>query len=192
MELYIARHGETIANAEKIVLGGGKDSPLTEKGIEQAESLRKPLENMTFDAIYSSPSNRAIDTINIALGNKYKVIIDKRLAGVGLGDMEGMKWAEADIIYPESALLLIPDPVLYVPPPNGENLSDMIKRVDSFLEDIIKMNYNKVFISTHGYVLSAIYSCITDKSISAIGKVPIYSNCEIVRYLYNCGKWESL
>jgi len=35
MELYISRHGETISNSERRMLGSGGDSPLTEKGIEQ-------------------------------------------------------------------------------------------------------------------------------------------------------------
>ena len=189
MELYAARHGQTQSSVENRVMGGGGDSPLTAKGIEQATKLGELLKDIGFDAVYSSPLNRAIDTVKIALGDKYQIYIDERLTGIGMGDMEGMTWDEAEKIFPQSANFLVSEPVLYTPPPNGEHLSDMIKRVDSFLADIVKIDYNKIFILTHGYVLSALHSCVTDKSISAIGKVPICPNCDLVHYIYNYGKW---
>jgi probable phosphoglycerate mutase len=189
MELYISRHGETISNFEKRMLGSGGDSPLTEKGIEQARALGKSLANITFDAVYVSPLKRAIDTAKIAFDYKYEIMTDKRLTEIGLGDIEGMTWDEAAIAFPETSTFMS-DPLAYIPPPNGEKLDDMIKRIDSFLEDIIKLNYSKVFIMTHGYVMRILYACTTDKSIAAIGKSPNCGNCEIIRYIYSFGKWQ--
>lgn len=187
MELYAARHGETISNYEKRLIGGGGDSPLTEKGIEQAKALGKSLENIVFDAVYTSPLNRAVHTANIAFGDRYDICIDERLKEIGLGVMEGMTYDDASVIFPESGMLFMTDPVLYKPPLNGEHLTDIIKRVESFFDDIIKMNYNKVFVLAHGYVLRVLYSCTADKSISAIGKSPGYANCDVVRYIYDSG-----
>lgn len=100
-----------------------------------------------------------------------------------------MTWDESFDAFPDASTFMS-DPVAYIPPPNGEKLDDMIKRVNSFLEDIIKMNYTKIFILTHGYVMRVLYACTTDKSIAAIGKAPGCGNCEVVRYIYNFGKWE--
>ena len=190
MELYVARHGETLSNLEKRITGREGDSPLTERGIEQAKSLKKSLEKIDFDAVYTSPSNRAIDTINIALGDRYEILIDDRLAEIGLGVMEGMTYDDVSITFPDSGMLFMFNPTSYIPPLKGEHLTDMIKRVDSFLNDIIRNNYDKVFVLTHAYVLRVLYSCTIDKSISAIAKSPYYSNCELVHYIYDCGKWK--
>lgn len=95
MELYASRHGETRANTEKRLAGREGDSPLTEKGIEQAKQLGENLKDIAFDAVYSSPLNRAVDTVKIAFGNKYKICIDDRLAEIGLGFMNGMTYDDA-------------------------------------------------------------------------------------------------
>jgi broad specificity phosphatase PhoE len=190
MELYASRHGETLSNIEKRLAGREGDSPLTEKGIKQAKQLGKSLKDIAFDAVYSSPLNRAVDTVKIAFGNKYKICIDDRLAEIGFGFMNGMTYDDASINFPESGMLFFTDPVSYRPPSNGECLNDMIKRISSFIDDIAKKNYNKVFILTHGYALRVLYACTIDKSISTIAKSPSYSNCDVVHYTYDNGKWK--
>ena len=190
MDLYIARHGETEFNVEHRVQGSGKDAPLTLYGIEQAKALGKSLEGISFDAVFSSPQKRAVDTVEIAFAGKYKPVLDERLVEIGLGVIEGMIWAEVMAAYPDCGFLS--DPSSYNPPPKGESLTDMIKRVNDFMEDIKKLDYEKVFVMAHGYVLRVFYACAIDKSISAIGKAPHYKNCEIVHYLYENDKWELL
>lgn len=71
MELYVSRHGETLANIEKRLAGSKSDSPLTEKGIMQAKELGQNLNSISFDVVYSSPLQRAVNTVNIAFDNKY-------------------------------------------------------------------------------------------------------------------------
>lgn len=190
MELYAARHGETLSNAEKRLTGRETNSPLTEKGIEQAKQLGESLKDIDFDAVYSSPLSRAMDTVNIAFGNKYKIYIDDRLAEIGLGIMEGMTYDDASVHFPESGMLFFTEPALYKTPPKGEHLNDMIKRVDSFLDDIIKTNHDKVFILTHGYMLRVLYACTENKSIADIAKSPHYSNCDTAHYICDNGKWK--
>jgi broad specificity phosphatase PhoE len=189
MELYIARHGETLSNAEKRLTGGGTNSPLTEKGIEQAKQLGNSLQNIVFDAVYSSPLKRAVDTVNIAFGGKYRILVDDRLSEIGLGVMEGNKFDDVSLDFPESGMLFFTSPLLYKTPPKGEHLNDMIERIDSFLSDIAKTGHDKIFVLTHGYALRVLYACTVDKSISAIAEAPAYSNCELVHYAYDKGKW---
>jgi len=62
--LYIVRHGESEANVNKIVQGH-TDSPLTRRGIEQAEELAETFKDIGFDAIYSSDLDRAKRTAQI-------------------------------------------------------------------------------------------------------------------------------
>ena len=59
--IYLARHGESVANQEKLV-SGQLDSPLSEKGKSQAQCLCDVLKNERLSAIYASSLSRATET----------------------------------------------------------------------------------------------------------------------------------
>jgi broad specificity phosphatase PhoE len=59
--LFLARHGESIANQQKLI-SGQLDAPLTEKGRSQALWLCDVLKNETLSAIYTSSLSRTVDT----------------------------------------------------------------------------------------------------------------------------------
>jgi probable phosphoglycerate mutase len=87
--LFLTRHGETIWNTKKM-MQGWKDSPLTEKGIDQARKLANRLTDVTLDGIYSSTSNRAIATAEIIKGERsLKVMKLDSLRELSFGDWEG-------------------------------------------------------------------------------------------------------
>ena len=67
--LYLMRHGQTLFNVLKRKQGWC-DSPLTELGIEQAHRAGACLaeRGVTFDHAYSSTSERAVDTLEVVLG----------------------------------------------------------------------------------------------------------------------------
>lgn len=62
--LYLVRHGETEFNTKNLVQGH-VDSPLTEKGINQAKDKGEEFKNITFDAVFASDLSRAINTAEI-------------------------------------------------------------------------------------------------------------------------------
>ena len=194
MELYIARHGETEANSMGRTQGSGMDTPLTTKGRAQAMTLGKSIEGIKFDAIYSSPLKRAMDTTRIVFNNEdifeQRALTDSRLVEIGLGDAEGMVWREEGMAtFPQAFGNMMPNPAAYVPPTNGEALPDMIARIDSFLQELATKPYQRVFVLAHGYVLRVVYACSQDKSVAAIGDAPIYDNCALACYVYDGGKW---
>ena len=61
MKLYVARHGQTIANRDHII-SGYFDTPLSQQGIEQAINLGEALKDFSFDVIYTSDLVRAMKT----------------------------------------------------------------------------------------------------------------------------------
>ena len=74
LKIYLVRHGQDQDNANKI-LNGRRDTPLTEKGLEQAQELAEKIKEtgISFSAAYSSPLKRAYktaSTITNALGLK--------------------------------------------------------------------------------------------------------------------------
>ena len=68
-KLYLMRHGQTLFNVLRRKQGWC-DSPLTELGIEQARRAGACLaeRGVTFDHAYSSTSERAVDTLEVVLG----------------------------------------------------------------------------------------------------------------------------
>lgn len=65
---YIVRHGQSVANRDKII-AGQMDSPLTELGKKQALEAKEKLSDVKFDIVYSSDLVRAIETASIIMGN---------------------------------------------------------------------------------------------------------------------------
>jgi len=191
MELYIARHGETEFNAAHRIQGNGIDSPLTQNGIAQAKALGKSLEDITFNAVYSSPLKRAVDTVKHAFNGIYTPILDERVIEIGLGAMEGMYWTDAAKDYPEAATRLS-DPVNYIPPPKGEALTDMIIRVSAFMDDVAKLGHQKVFVLSHGYTCRVFQACAMDKTLKAIEQAEPFGNCQVAHYRFKSGNWERL
>lgn len=61
MKLYVARHGETAWNNAYLVCGS-TDLPLTERGMEQAQTLAELVKGKGIQAIVASPMIRAMQT----------------------------------------------------------------------------------------------------------------------------------
>ena len=59
--LLLVRHGETLANREFRYVGQ-RDDALSERGLQQAQSLSQALTIFPIAAIYSSPLQRAYQT----------------------------------------------------------------------------------------------------------------------------------
>ena len=193
MELYIARHGETEFNKARRWQGSGLDSPLTPLGIEQAKILGKKLEGIEFDAIYSSPLKRAMDTARIAFDDdmlfETRAETDIRLREIGLGDAEGMGYDEISEDFKDTYNSLMLDASSYVPPPNGETIPGIIERIDSFLKELATRPHERVYIQAHGYVMRIVYACAHDKSFATVDSSPRFGNCELWRYVHDGDRW---
>ncbi|OGJ16649.1 MAG: hypothetical protein A2632_01130 [Candidatus Pacebacteria bacterium RIFCSPHIGHO2_01_FULL_46_16] len=86
---YVARHGETLWNTQKIMQGHA-DSPLTENGINQARETAKKLEHVQFARVFSSDLLRCVRTAEIISADQDVVIkTSKLLREYSLGPFEG-------------------------------------------------------------------------------------------------------
>jgi len=113
LKLYIVRHGQTEWNVlEKFQ--GQLNSPLTERGIEKVGKIGKELENVKFEAVYTSELGRTIGTAEIILEKnnfEKKKNIEKRLKlkklpelnEIYFGEWQGMDFKEIFLKYPEEA-----------------------------------------------------------------------------------------
>ena len=136
MKLYVVRHGQTNLNLEH-KLQGKIGLPLNEKGIEQAKELGSELKNIVFSKAYSSPQERAIQTVSIASGiDKKDIILDERLEPCGMGEADNM-------VIDENLKFefgLLPDRKIYK---GVENPEEFKARIKDFLDEIIAENKGK-------------------------------------------------
>lgn len=98
--LYLMRHGQTLFNTLNRIQGWC-DSPLTEKGRDQARQVRAYFEkhDMTFDQYYCTTTERASDTIELATGRSdYQRV--KGLKEMHFGIFEG----QPEYLHPKTSV----------------------------------------------------------------------------------------
>ena len=67
MKFYFVRHGKTQWNLEGRFQGANGDSPLLEESVHDLEKLGDYLQDVKFDAVFSSDLKRASDTCKIIM-----------------------------------------------------------------------------------------------------------------------------
>jgi len=137
--LYLLRHGETIWNRTKR-LQGHKDTPLTLRGVQQAEAMGKALAqelNGVAPAVFfASPLGRTRQTaaiISDAIGHDPETIVfDDRLKEVTFGIWDGLNIEQLRANHGETWQSRLDDKWRFVPP-GGESYMRVGDRVGNFL-----------------------------------------------------------
>ena len=154
MNLWLIRHGETDWNVEGRMQGQA-DTPLNARGLEQAEQLAARLAAETqIDALYTSPLARAYATAQI-LARRLNLtpIADQRLVEHGIGDLEGLTFAEVEARYPE-LVRAWRESRTRVPLPGEEPLSELRARIVGAMDDIRARHVGaNVAVVSHGAAL---------------------------------------
>ncbi|MHB8612190.1 MAG: histidine phosphatase family protein [Candidatus Dormibacteraceae bacterium] len=144
-ELYLARHGET----EWSKIGrhtGQTDLPLTPRGEAKAAALRPRLSSLHFDAVYSSPMQRATRTAELA-GFPHPQLTDL-LREVEYGDYEGLTSKQIHEANPSWE-------VYSDGSPGGENPAQIYARAQAFIALAGKTG-GRVLAFAHGHLLRAV------------------------------------
>lgn len=160
MKIYLMRHGETDWNKVRR-LQGQSDVPLNEHGIELAEKTAEGLKDVTFDAIFSSPLQRALVTAEIMAGEgAAKIVTDGRLKEMNFGIYEGQSYDT-----PEKAEKHpLKHPESYVPV-GGETIAEVKERIYDFLcEKLLPLekSCSNVLVVAHGAVNRCMLNRIAD------------------------------
>ncbi|MCA1024062.1 histidine phosphatase family protein [Halobacillus litoralis] len=177
MKIGLIRHGSTSWNKEKRAQGGS-DIPLDDEGTEQAARLSTRLKKETWDALYSSPLKRAVQTAEVAAKElNIGFQLDDRLQEVGGGQIEGTteterieKWGEN---WRDLEL-------------GREPLEDVLKRCRSFIEDLMEKHPGQhVLVISHGGIISQIIQMLD----SAHVKEETMKNTSVSEVVFRDNEW---
>ena len=151
MLLYLVRHGETDWNRQHRIQGL-TDIPLNDTGREQARRAGRLLASRDWDAVVSSPLQRALETATIIadeLGLPAPTT-DDQLVERNYGEAEGLDFDELNRRFPEDA-----------PVPGRERRSAVRKRAMAALLRIAATHPDEsVLVVAHGGLIRAVLRAV--------------------------------
>ncbi len=164
--VFFVRHGQSVHNRDSII-GGREESPLSDLGVEQAESLGGMMRDLEFAAAYTSTLSRAYDTCDIILReHDIKAERLEELTEQDYGRWEGKDYRELIKKHPEMFQQFRDDP-LDTRPGNGESLAEMSQRVRPVIENIIATHDGEnILCVCHGGVIRAAICMMLDVDLS--------------------------
>lgn len=180
--MYMMRHGETLFNQQGKIQGWC-DSPLTEKGIEQAKKVGQYFRdhNIYFDHGYCSNLSRTSDTLEYVTDQKLDYTRVKDLREMGFGKFEG----EHEYLNPpheqyESFF------VQY----GGESRDQVRKRIMNACQKIMReSDYQNVLVVSHGGACSHFLSQVIDPVRYQEERKKGFSNGVVFKYSYEDGQF---
>lgn len=176
------RHGQSQANAEGW-FAGQIDSPLTERGVEQATVAAEELKHVSFDRAFASDLSRARETARmIVAGRGLAVTSTPVLRERSCGAWE----RRVDIEAPDKlAVLERWDGT----PPGGESLETVAKRVLPWLAEHEADGHTLVV--SHGALMRAVLGVLDGRAKPEIGLWKP-KNLEAVTREVPRGRWATL
>ena len=149
--LILVRHGEP----DDSVRGrcyGRLDPGLSPRGREQMRGTWEVLRRQPVEAIYSSPSRRAVESAGLRGPGALAVAVDERLREIDFGAFEGLAYGEIAARHPREyeEWMTRPTEVTF---PRGESFTVMSARVHAALERIRQIHRGEtVVVVAHGGV----------------------------------------
>ena len=173
--IYFARHGETVWNVENKICGM-TDSPLTEKGRQQARELgRKVKESgVHIDEILYSPLSRAADTAKaVAAATGLPARCEPRLREQCFGKYEGTPRDGAEFRISKTHFADRYD--------GGESMMQLAQRIYNLLDEL-RQDENKTYllVAHNGIarVVESYFHDMTNEEYAAFG----IKNCELRKF----------
>ncbi|CAM3639913.1 phosphoglycerate mutase [Rouxiella silvae] len=188
LQVYLVRHGETEWNAARRIQGQS-DSPLTEKGIFQAQQVAERVRNEGITHVIASDLGRTKRTAEIiADACGCKVITDPRLRELHMGVLETRN---LDGLNPEEELwrkqMVDGTPEGRIP--QGETMNELAARMREALESCLNLpEGSKPLLVSHGIALGCLISTILGLPAYAERRLRL-RNCSISRVDHQQSAW---
>ncbi|KAJ1870152.1 hypothetical protein LPJ57_005400 [Coemansia sp. RSA 486] len=181
ISIILARHGETSANAAKLMQGGLVNLPLNDLGRRQAAALAEGMKSKKIDWIVTSKLDRAMETANYVsrYHSTVPVTRDERFNEISWGEADGKEMKIVDpIVKPVTGAWVDGDFDAKIP--GGESANECKERILAAFADLLHMarekNYEDVLVCIHGRIMRVIMSVLVDKDLSTMERFT-HANC---------------
>jgi 2,3-bisphosphoglycerate-dependent phosphoglycerate mutase len=195
LRLWLIRHGETAHNIQR-VFQGQLDTPLTNRGVEQARVTAAALKLVPFDRIYASDLQRAFETARpLGMEVNLEVEPDIRLREMHYGVLQGVDYVNfrevlrshgvgddwGSGVFSENGSA----------PPGGESLSDLVERTSAFISEVVDNNEgaSHLGVVTHGGTIRTIMTEMLGMPPASRSAL-IVANCGVTCFLNEGGTWQ--
>lgn len=148
MEIYFVRH--TSVDVPSGICYGNTDVGLKSSFEAEASVTKSKLDNLVFDAIFTSPLTRAVRLADYC--GYPNAVVDPRLIEFNFGEWELQSYDRLYAEEPEFRSWC--KHYLTQRCPGGDSFADQISRVRSFIEEIRSKGYHRVCAFCHGGVLA--------------------------------------
>lgn len=178
-KLYFIRHGQSVMNTQG-VWSGHTDTPLTEKGHEQAKTagIQAKKQGLAFDIIISSPLQRAHTTAKyVATHTNYPheaIVLHDNCKERNFGSLDGRRSLK---IFSEYAL----GEHHIDKYPDVEPLAALQKRADALYNHVQSLDHETVLIVAHGAFGRALYRSVNNLPMEH--RMIRFKNAEIIRFV---------
>jgi probable phosphomutase (TIGR03848 family) len=155
--LFFIRHGLT-AQTGRILYGRTDGVPLDERGRAQAEDLVRRFDGVRLTAVYSSPLERCVATVEPLANDRHlPIVVREDLVEMEAGSWTGRSLPRLRRQKRWSALLAAPSAFTF--PGGGEAFVDAMTRVVAEVHRIARRHRRgRVAIATHGDIVRILMS----------------------------------
>lgn len=153
LELFLVRHGESEGNRDKRFTGHGP-SPLSPRGVAQAEATGAALAALNVDHVYVSDLVRTRQTAAPLLAlTRITPVVLAEIRERDMGRFVGLSFEEVQARYPDAwDAILTRDPDYA--PPEGESHRACGDRVACFLDALREKHpHGRVVVVSHGVAI---------------------------------------
>ena len=179
MKVYVIRHGESVTNAAKRWTGW-IDTPLTQKGIDDAKKASAILKGIDFDKAFSSDLCRAVQTAETALPES-KAEKCELLREIHVGSLENT--LIADLTDEQRADVFENGYKNF----GGESRAEFYDRIKTFTDKLEKLNLENVAVFSHGGWLCGMLSQVFGVYVPR--KNLLCNNCTVAIFEYQNKNW---
>ena len=188
LQVYLVRHGETQWNAERRIQGQS-DSPLTDKGVQQAWQVAERARTLGITHVISSDLGRTQQTARIiADACGCDVTLEPRLRELDMGVLEKRPidtlteteegWRRTLVNGTEDGRI-----------PEGESMQELSVRMHAALAECLKLPAgSRPLLVSHGIALGCLVSTILGLPAWAERRLRL-RNCSISRVDYQESLW---
>lgn len=182
MKLYFVRHGETEWNTQRR-FQGRKNSPLTEKGEQQAKNIAEVLRNIPFTRLYSSSLGRARKTAQeIQKGRGIPLEIMDEFIEISMGELEGKTKSDFAELYPEEYEKYLQASLDYNPQAfRGETFEEIQERLRKGMKDLVTKHKEEdvILVVSHGMTLQILFTDLRHGNLERLREEKLLENTEV-------------